>query len=1285
MYWSYSIISKIEIETIILYVIFSFFADKDKKNFPSFEATSGSEEPDHQQAKKPITCSYREDPSVVLVIGNDGEVTQENKANFNEDITREQLFTKEGPNETHHRQEIQIHSGNVPPVDIEKLKGSRERIFMGPHTHESHTHPHSHYDSTLHKHRNVYHGRYSPRYETIPPPTFDHLSSKLLQDPRKERTYPHDMKFKRREIEDYPPYYHDNPIAHMYSKLPRVEVNERDFPGHERLEAHNIPSSITHHNFHPSYEMHSRRHEELPKSVFSNNNMKAARVIGDQNSRFPPTYPKPDEIFYEEGLSMPHRILGNYRQPSKENKAVLGNQGRGMSNMGPSIDSLPAETVDKDHHSDIKDKMDHYKDNRDISGSFPGPPKQVKIVSAKEKEDLLRDEYNLGNMDIEIVHMSSDTENPEKLNDDGSSGNPFICGICGKGFSWAVTLRRHMNIHLGIRQYKCHTCGKAFNRSHHLKRHVTTHTGEKPYVCKYCGKAYSRSDRLNQHINATHADIKQEVKKYERSAKDSGLPKLMKDPVLPKSLPGPVSSASNVAASKSEIHHPTSYDTTRLSYKPGTDNPPHVTENTLHVTNKTHRASEDAHHVIDNVPHVADNIALVKDNAIYVSDKFVRSSDGSVSEIFSRPIVPPGAIALPVHGKPVLAPNPHNLQEHVQLHKSNANEFMSTERQKPQQEFHTTSYGPQISASTSMSSSYPADSSLNESRGTTQITPFHKSKTPELVRFSPRSVNDFYSHQGSSVAAKSDRVYEKEFPTASVMPYHSHSSDNAYHPRRPDKVQDSLPHERIFISAQNVSSTSSAHSTSNSKSTIYVADTIYVASALEKASSADKRFGDSVENSREYDMNSRTLNSHLPFQSVHGDSFSHPIPYDRNFVHSASFSSHPKTESFPHILKPKPPDVSGFHHSSPSEPVKRLQNHNIIASGRPKSTDRPRHNVITGINSQKSDLRDGADKKIYKCRVCGRGFTRSHHLRRHEMIHTGEKPYKCHFCERGFARSDHLNLHLASHFTNSDGSQTPGGKVHGNSKKYRKSKEVSPSQVFKSKYSDADKGSSQDDDANKLDRERDQGVNVNEESTKDKMNKPKHSDVERDGCQKDASRHEANDVSLVCVGKESKMYVEDSKSIPQSEYQRRFEQKASEVSEQQGSQHFEKLSEIEQEPSTLEDDIGYDSQDDDIKDNDSQDVSQTNFPADSGMDSTKEEKGINFGTLSPRSEQDDEDDCNDTMSNANSEPTMVPSWINTLEKSDVDFDLSLSNSDESLGEMPTEDGSERVIVQKLHM
>ena len=58
-----------------------------------------------------------------------------------------------------------------------------------------------------------------------------------------------------------------------------------------------------------------------------------------------------------------------------------------------------------------------------------------------------------------------------------TSGNPFICRVCGKPFSRSNDLTRHHLTHNEERVYKCDVCAKVFNQKVHLITHRKIHGG----------------------------------------------------------------------------------------------------------------------------------------------------------------------------------------------------------------------------------------------------------------------------------------------------------------------------------------------------------------------------------------------------------------------------------------------------------------------------------------------------------------------------------------------------------------------------------------------------------------------------------------------------------------------------------------------------------------------------------------------------------------------------------------------------------------------------------------
>mmetsp|Transcript_39940 Transcript_39940/g.45590 ORF Transcript_39940/g.45590 Transcript_39940/m.45590 type:complete len:184 (+) Transcript_39940:91-642(+) len=60
-------------------------------------------------------------------------------------------------------------------------------------------------------------------------------------------------------------------------------------------------------------------------------------------------------------------------------------------------------------------------------------------------------------------------------------------------------------------------------------------------------------------------------------------------------------------------------------------------------------------------------------------------------------------------------------------------------------------------------------------------------------------------------------------------------------------------------------------------------------------------------------------------------------------------------------------------------------------------------------------VRDGNDERFYKCKMCGKLFTRNYSLKVHILSHLNIKRFECQICFKRFNSKQYLNDHLNIH------------------------------------------------------------------------------------------------------------------------------------------------------------------------------------------------------------------------------------------------------------------------------
>ncbi|KAJ0032859.1 hypothetical protein NQD34_002940 [Periophthalmus magnuspinnatus] len=67
------------------------------------------------------------------------------------------------------------------------------------------------------------------------------------------------------------------------------------------------------------------------------------------------------------------------------------------------------------------------------------------------------------------------------------------------------------------------------------------------------------------------------------------------------------------------------------------------------------------------------------------------------------------------------------------------------------------------------------------------------------------------------------------------------------------------------------------------------------------------------------------------------------------------------------------------------------------------------------LNQALNESKERGQTTVYQCPICDKVFGRMENLRRHVLVHTGEKAFSCSVCSKQFTLKQHLKLHMVLH------------------------------------------------------------------------------------------------------------------------------------------------------------------------------------------------------------------------------------------------------------------------------
>ncbi|XP_061613736.1 myoneurin isoform X2 [Phyllopteryx taeniolatus] len=216
-------------------------------------------------------------------------------------------------------------------------------------------------------------------------------------------------------------------------------------------------------------------------------------------------------------LAEPSNLESDAPQPAAHRGRGRGRgkgrgRGRGRGRGGRSLVKIEEEFLE-DSDTSVKDFGDT---SADWSPSLDDPPaKRPRFGEMWRGRGRRRGKGRARGRSKMEGEPGEDEANGEEAAEDGEQ-NPSpgademarSCIECNRTFKDMCSLRRHEQIHAGLKPFICIFCSKTFRQATQLKTHLRTHTGEKPFSCSDCEKCFAQKCQLVAHRRMHHGEEK---------------------------------------------------------------------------------------------------------------------------------------------------------------------------------------------------------------------------------------------------------------------------------------------------------------------------------------------------------------------------------------------------------------------------------------------------------------------------------------------------------------------------------------------------------------------------------------------------------------------------------------------------------------------------------------------------------------------------------------------------------------------------------------------------------
>lgn len=125
------------------------------------------------------------------------------------------------------------------------------------------------------------------------------------------------------------------------------------------------------------------------------------------------------------------------------------------------------------------------------------------FLTQRKEETLSGVKSTFAVTSLEALNEEADSDKVENkcVADGKPSKKPRVrCTVCDQDFSDLPSMRRHRLIHSNDKPFQCEFCDKAFRRKDNLREHRNIHTLENVYPCTRCGKTFPRKYTHKVHM-----------------------------------------------------------------------------------------------------------------------------------------------------------------------------------------------------------------------------------------------------------------------------------------------------------------------------------------------------------------------------------------------------------------------------------------------------------------------------------------------------------------------------------------------------------------------------------------------------------------------------------------------------------------------------------------------------------------------------------------------------------------------------------------------------------------